>query len=589
MGQITNAPNSYYLHIHDKANTNVANANWNTQSASDHFTYTGTGLVPWGLSQVILTFFWIAEGDSNAYGQVYYSADGGAWTPTGQPKYYNQSKWQYESIQDPGMSNVQNLQIGFRWINPVTSDSTDVSFGIDDIIMVGNYDSINNPVQIYTAILDSPICQGGQQTFYMGLSEPLCDGTYEVEMSNANGNFSNPYRPGYSNPWPYFYRWLFWHFGHRWQPERQLFPTADCANKPFAGYNKRYQHLFQHSPVPNEIFNLVAPVMNDVDTTCILSEIDVMFNSIGVFHPGNTYIAELSDSMGSFTDSTVLGTLPVTDSFPSMPPGDVSGLIPASVPPGCGYYIRVVSTKPYTVSPPIGPYCLVDCDELTNNHTDIHFCVASGPYPQCDTIDIKPHEWNNQSTYDTCNKWIIQLRSMMDFSLVNQGGIGVYYDSIGGFFKLCMPSTADSLAVAPGEYYMRIVSTCSNETWNETGTVIRITIGAPSSTPSVLSIAPDSVVCNTASIYVTASPWNDPPSQYQWSSNLLNNGDAFIWPYNPLGVTLNSNVAFSEPILFTYRKSIMAAWAILGTLNVTIIGNPKVNITGPSQVCWAIQ
>ncbi len=189
LGQITNAPYSYYLHIHDATTAAVANDNWNTQSASSNFCYTGTGFCTLGVSNVILTFFWICEGDSNAnpnaYGQVYYSANGGPWVPTGQSKDYGQSKWQYESIQDPGMVNVQNLQIGFRCTNPLTSDSTDVSFGIDDIIMVGNYDSINNPTQITTAVLNDTICQGDQQVFYMGLSQPLCDGTYEIEMSNA--------------------------------------------------------------------------------------------------------------------------------------------------------------------------------------------------------------------------------------------------------------------------------------------------------------------------------------------------------------------------------------------------------------------
>lgn len=588
LGQITDAPYSHYLHIHDVTTTQVANDNWNTSSASRNFTYTSTGFCTLGMTNVILTFYWICEGDTTAgaYGQVYYSANGGAWTQTGQAKYAGQSKWQYESIQDPGMTNVQNLQIGFRWVNPSTTDSTDVAFGIDDIVMVGNYDSINNPASIDCAVLDDTICQGGQQVFYMALSEPLCDGTYEIEMSNSTGSFASPTNLGILSLGPTFTDGYFGTLGTNGNLSGNCFELRIVRLSPLPVIISDTSTCFSIVPCPNEIFNLMSPVMTDVDTTCILSELDIMFNSIGVFHSGNTYIAQLSDSTGSFADSTILGTLPVTDSFPSMPPGDVSGLIPASVPPGCGYYIRIVSTNPYTVSAPIGPYCLKDCDVLSNNHTDVHFCINSGPYPQCDTLfNIKPHEWNGHDDYDTCNKWEVQLLDMMTFSIVNTGGIAIYHDTVGGNFILCVPGNVDSLPVAPGEYYMRIISTCSNEPWDSTGTVIRITIGAPSSTPSTLSISPKDTVCNTAVIYITANPFNDPPSQYQWSSNLLNNGNSFIWPYNPLGITLNSSVPFGVYTFYVQEINYGCVGPFSAPLNVTIIGVPKVNITGPATIC----
>jgi hypothetical protein len=177
-GQINGAPFSNYLHIHDAA-SGITNANWNTSTASDRFTFIGNPFCTLGMTDVIFTFFWIAEGDSNAYGEVYYRIDGGAWIKTGLPKYNAQSKWRYEIVQDPAFEKVQNLQLGFRWINPGTGGVSNVSFGIDDIIAVGTYDNVNNPVNLSINLI-SPltVCQDGFVTIGYSLSAPLCDGTY---------------------------------------------------------------------------------------------------------------------------------------------------------------------------------------------------------------------------------------------------------------------------------------------------------------------------------------------------------------------------------------------------------------------------
>ena len=112
-GTINNAPYSNYLHIHDIATTTVGDANWNPAAGSDRFCYISTPFCTLGLTDVVFTFFWTGEGDSTAYGRVYYQADGGPWIQTGQAKYNGARLWQYESIQDPRFNNVQNLEFGF--------------------------------------------------------------------------------------------------------------------------------------------------------------------------------------------------------------------------------------------------------------------------------------------------------------------------------------------------------------------------------------------------------------------------------------------------------------------------------------------
>ena len=584
-GTINGAPNSQYLHIHDKAavtSNGISNSNWNSSTASDRFCYIGSPFCTLGMSNVIFTFFWISQGDNTAYGEVYYRIDGGPWIKTGQTKYNNQSKWKYEVIQDPAFNNVQNLQMGFRWVNPASGVTTNNSFSIDDIIAVGTYDNVNNPVKVSVNLISpTTVCQDNYITIGYHLSAPLCDGTYRIQMSNATGSFATPIDGGVFNVFA---------------PDTQGFigfqvpdnVSGNCFRirinrvSPQPTITGDTSICFAIVDCPETIITNNAPVMSDNDTTCILSVIDVKFNSFGVFTSGNNYIAELSDSTGNFANPFFLGNNNTTDAYPG-PPGNVSGLIPATVPPGCGYYIRIRSTRPAITGSIIGPFCLAQCDELTNNHTDIHFCVSSGPFPACSTIVIHPNQWTPDASYDTCNSWTIELHDMNTFALLNSGGLGVYHDSIGGNFTLCVPSTADSLPVAPGSYYMRMVSNCSNQPWNQTGSVIRVIIGAPDLTPPIIESI-DTVYCNLGLVDFTVNPFKHPPSDYEWSSSGLNNGNAFIWPYNPLIVDF-TGAQVNDYIFYVREINYGCYGPYSSSKKIAIIGNPTVNISGPTQVC----
>ncbi|MFN8298005.1 MAG: gliding motility-associated C-terminal domain-containing protein [Chitinophagales bacterium] len=581
-GQINGAPNSHYLHIHDETNTTVSNANWNTANASDRFTYLGSPFCTLGMTNVIFTFFYVCEGDANTYGEVYYRIDGGPWIKTGQAKYNNQSKWKYEVIQDPAFNNVQNLQLGFRWVNPAAG-TTNVSFGIDDIIAVGTYDEVNNPVQVnISGVTPTSVCQGDNIIFFWSLSKPLCDADYFLELSDANGNnFAGINQ-----------------FIHINAPDTTGAFLWTVPNNIIGNCFKMRLHragqpdivgsasvCFSVSDCPETVITQNAPVMTDVDTACVLSVIDVKFNSYGVFLTNNAYIAELSDASGSFANPYFLGSLPSNQSFPAQP-GNVSGLIPQSVPAGCGYYIRVRATSPATTGTLIGPFCLVHCDELTNNHTDLHFCIGSPSDSICHQFNIKPNNWTNQADYDTCNKWTIELRSMMDFSLVNSGGLGVYHDSIGGNFTICMPSVRDSLPMAPGAYYMRIVSNCSNQAWNQTGSVIRLTVGAPDTIPPDI-LMDDTVTCNQGQIAFTVDPFKHPPSDYIWSSNFLGNptGTPFEWPIPTLTVNITPGTLIGDYVIYVRERNFGCFGPYSDAGRFTLITSPAVHIAGDTLVC----
>ena len=589
-GTISHAPNSYYLHIYDNAGAStsgVSDCDWNPANASDRFVFLNNGFCSLGLTNVTFTFFWIAGGDSLSYGQLYYRVNGGPWTQTGRPKYNNQTDWRYEQVTSPAFDNAQNLQFGFRWVNPSEATSPNMSFGVDDIIAVGTYnDAVTNPVNItITSFSPDTVCENQYLFFNYALSAPLCDGQYEVEILNSN--YQNVTGNSITNFTVY-------------APDTtgsvfMQLPTGLVGNcfhivlvraSPQPTIIGDTSVCFSIIRCPTSIGTQSAPVMNDLDTTCVLSELDVYFSSTGTFNPNNTYYAQLSDSIGSFANPTVLGSLHSSLDY-SFPPGDVSGLIPASVPPGCGYYIRVVSNSPTTIGSVIGPFCVKHCDEETNNIKDLHFCIGF-PYPtDTEKFVIKINEWNNQESYDTCNNFTTELLDMMTFNVVNIGGIGVFHVNHSDTFQLIVgpPAALANAGIAPGAYYLRLLSSCSSSPTDTQGTVIRITIGEPNPAGETLQAFPDTVCFNVASD-IFFSPYN-PQSSYVWLSATFNNGlpsaippgyDGFgvIWPNGPAG--------FYEFRVRETNFGCPGPWSPPDS--VLVISNPKAQISGPALTCF---
>lgn len=597
IGQINNAPFSNYLHIHDiTTDTSEANSNWNTSFASDRFVYTGGSFCTLGLTDVTFSFFWLCEGDSSAYGQVYYRSDANPWTQIGRPKYNAQHLWKYELIQDTALNNKNNIQVGFRWVNPDSTGPNDNSFAVDDVFAIGNYvpgDS-NSSANLSIEVLNSPICQTDQLEVYLSLSQPLCDGDYDFQLSDANGSFTNFTDLGYLVLGPTFTSNIFTTLNTPSTALGNCYRLRVVRTAPAPVIVSDTSFCIAIQKCPPVIFNVQAPMMTDADTACVLSEIDVFFNSTGVFAKDNQYIAVLSDSGGNFTDSTIIGTLPSGSAFPDpLSPGDIGGTIPSSVPAGCNYYIKVIATDPPTVGNLFGPYCLKHCDELSKNEAggDIQLCLPSGTHPSCDTLNIHPHQWNNKEGYDTCNTWTVELYNIFPaFTLANYGFLGVFHDSIGGNFTICLPSNLDSLPFMPGTYYLRITSSCDNFYWDSTGALIRITIGAPGTgtggtgPAATISVSPDTFQCAGKPVSLTISPYNM-NSQYYWTSNLLNNAKPFSWPYNPLNVNISANTDPGEYTFYVQEENYGCYGPQSPAANIFIQTAPSPTIAGPSPVC----
>lgn len=590
-GTINSAPYSNYLHIHDEnVAPGITNANYAASNASDQFAEVGETFCTLGMTDIKFTFFWLGMGSSTASGKLYYSINGAPWVAYS-ATYSNQSKWKYEIVSDPAFNNVKELRFGFRWQNSSAASGGASSWAIDDILVVGSYDSIAPVGFTCFAPTPNPVCQNTIIRFNWSLSDTLCDGSYIIELSNASGTFTG---------------------APTWGPVNIAYGTLSGTQAivlphsipPGACYKIRMKRVspppvmtseaticFAIVDCPDSIAVLQPVVLTDPDTCCSQSAIDIPFLSWGFYNTGNRYIAELIDSSGVVVGPQYIGELGSSDTYdpalppPPLKPGTVSGLLPR-VPAGCDYYIRIRSTSPAVYSEVFGPFCLKECDVTTNSTEDMQFCiwdtVGGG---MCDSIDLDINSWDSLAHYADGNWFRLQLRDMKTFALVNDGLFYGVYDTASGTFVICVPYL-DSLAmlgVAPGAYYARFVSDSSSVDNNQNGTIIRITIGAPSAFPPEI-IMNDTVLCVGSSeiIIYTVDPYN-PKSQYEWHSSSLS-GSPILGVY-PLRV--NYSTAPQGIYQVAVREFNNGCWGPLSPESkLYIIPAPEVEIYGQDTICF---
>ncbi len=591
-GTIAGAPFSNYLHIYDTQNVGTcSNANYNPAVPSDNFAQIGEDVCTYAMENTILTFFWIGEGNFNDYCELYYSLDGGGtWTQTGSTQYNNQNLWKYEIVTDPIFDNQPTLRFGWRWKN-MGVGTNHISMGIDDIFIVSTYDNINNPVNInITSVAPNPVCASNYLSIFYSLSAPMCDGTYEIELSNSAGNFTGTNlgvfsiaagttSGGISGIIP------------AGTPIGNCYKVRITRLSPPPAITGTASICFQVINCPNTITTLQPVVTFGPDTPCVQSVIDVPFYSTGTFNANNQYVAQLSDVNGNFGAPLTIGTFPSSQAFdPSLgsPPGNVSGVIPV-VPDGCNYYIRVISTSPSVIPPPanyFGPFCIHHCDNTTNNITDIHVCITD--YVGVDTtITIGTNSFPLGVTYNPGNQFQVQIINSMTYQIINTGAFGTITSMSGGTMTLSIPGLLQVIATlgppGTGMYYMRLIATNCNPPGDSLGTLIHLIIGSPDSIPPTI-IPDDTLVCAGAITSLTIAPYNF-NSTYQWYSPVLNNGQPFYWSYNPLLIQWNAGTPPGN-YWFTVRENnydCFGTWA--DTVHIHLLGIPNVNITAPTPVC----
>lgn len=596
-GTIGFAPFSQNLHIHD-APSGITNVNYDPGAASDRFAFMSNGICTMGMDSVHFSFFYLCQGSATAYGKLYYSANGGPWTQVG-GLLNNKYKWKYEDITDPAFSNVNDLRFGFRWENDNGPSPDSVAFAVDDInIAADNNPNVNIVVD---SVSPNPVCQGGLLYIYWHLTDTLCDGTYEIELSDQFGNFTT------TNAWvaSIFYPQTSGIFAI-------ILPTSSgpgtCykirlrRTSPPPLFTGTASACFSIVSCPNVITTLQPVVTFDTNAVCISSVIDVPFYSTGIYNANNVYTAQLSDSNGVFSSTPpVVGTFPNNGTYnPALgsPPGTVAGLVP-NVPPGCGYYIRVVSSNPNVIGAPWGPFCIGACDITTNNAQDLHFCVtdcAISPAGADSLIDIDVNTYNTNATYLPGNIFETQLLSSMTFAQIGPNGILGSVAATGDTTLNVHVPCKDSLPIyglPTGMNYMRVVATNSTVPDDALGSLIRVTIGAPRSNAQVITsynfttFAQQDTFCVGDIVALFFSPYSFAEgSTYMWQCNGINGGQPFVSPSGANSNSLYVNVNGAGTLTFQVQETnngCVGPWSPVHT--IVVLGLPNVIITGPHFVC----
>lgn len=563
IGQV-GSPDGMYMHINDITGV-AANSNYNASAASERWAIS-SGYCTLGFSRVVFNFWWHANGSPADQGEVYYSIDGGAWVlatnTDGLTSYGNANAWTFSSIEDPIFLEQGDLRFAFKWKNDGNNTNDVHPFSVDDVMLIAYYDDPPTATINSLNFSPSPLCHEypGTVTLLIEFTGPLCaPATYFIEMSDGNGNWAN------STVFAYFELDASWS-GFTGAvnltgtlPLNTGYPIDSCykfrinRTTPPVIFGTEFTGCIEIIDCPDStvadqfVASMASPGLTQnpgnmpgmppgQQPVCINSLISVPFYSYGAFNPGNNYILQLSDSSGSFVNPTDIGgPMPDTRTYdpalPYMPPppGSVSGTVP-EVPEGCNYYVRVISTDPVVHNDPLspdtavpwGPFCIKECDILTNDMQPISVCVTNTD-SACVPLSIDINSFDTNITYQPGNQFLVQLLAMgppigAPMQVMNES-YWTYDGTESMNVELCVPILPDYLGIPLqlGTYYMRIVASNSSADTNVLGSLIFFTVSGVSGDPLTIALSPDSVFCgDNSSITFSVQGNFNPSSTFAW-------------------------------------------------------------------------
>jgi gliding motility-associated-like protein len=596
-GTINGAPYSKYLHIYDSA-SGYLNDNYNPSVASDRLAHMTSGICTWGITNVNVQFYYLCQGSHTAYGELVYSINEGPWVQdTNKLKYDSTYKWKFVSLKNPAFNNIPDLRIGFRWINNDTTGRDTSAMGVDDILIYGSADTAQHITCKWSFqgwAYDSCLGTGATVYFIDTLSDTLCDAVWDMDMSGPTGLFPGPYD---------FYQTTggtvsYWYL----QIPNSYNIPGHCykfklVRTTFPFYTFEDSICIPFDSCPGKITTLQPVVTMDSNAVCVGSVIAVTFNSTDIYDTNNVYFAQLLDST---TVVDTLGHLISMLSYPSLPPGSITGRIPLNTPPGCKYYVRVVSTTPDRQAFEYGPFCIQHCEILTDTSlgsgagwpTNLQVCLNScykSPHGFTDTLPFNIRSFDSTVHYKPGNKFEVQVLSPMTFAAINTGGFGVIADTLANRLIIHIPCS-DSLTryfgIAPGAYYMRIVATNPNYSDSAFGAVIFLTIGELPDSMYLTDMPASTTFCLGTTITFNTNPDDQYTinSTYQWWISENNQIYSFGgWNYGYLGYTPPTVDTF----LISCQEQNNGCFGPVESLpdSVDIMGKPNTTITGPFDAC----
>ena len=178
----------------------------------------------------------------------------------------------------------------------------------------------------------------------------------------------------------------------------------------------------------------------------VASNINVTYTVAGSFT--GTFTAQLSDAVGSFAAPTVIGT----------GASPIAAIIPAGMPAGTGYRIRVVNDNPAINGTPNGSNITISGLPSVNLGNDTAYCASS-------VFNLTLDAQNTGATYD----WNSGAANTQTFTVDTAGTYTVQVTNIGG----CVAS--DTLAVT--ENALPVVN-LGNDTAYCAGSAFNLTLDA---------------------------------------------------------------------------------------------------------------
>lgn len=197
---ITGSPTSTYLHLAatEAVNQGITCASFLVADGlcttdETYFTAMNTDISTEGFSDVELSFWWMCGAGTVAYGEAYYSTDGGgSWNQITSPfsEFNFQTTWLESSFSAPELDDQAQLRFGFRFVNSVDLSVTDPGFCIDQIEVTGN----GSGNSVSTGVIDPlSYCLGDAVTIpYTATGDFGPANLFIAELSDENGSFAAP-------------------------------------------------------------------------------------------------------------------------------------------------------------------------------------------------------------------------------------------------------------------------------------------------------------------------------------------------------------------------------------------------------------
>lgn len=242
----------------------------------------------------------------------------------------------------------------------------------------------------------------------------------------------------------------------------------------------------------------------------------VDFTSTGTFNAGNTYTAQLSDDIGSFTTPTAIGTLVSTANA-----GTINITIPAGTAGGTGYRIRVVSDNPSVTGSQSAAFTITQngTGGCSSSHTDYYRSFTTGDWSDPTSWESSPDNsnWITATLAPTYNANTILIQnghtitidgtSSADQLTIQSGG--VLNHANGSVFTL-NDGTGTDMTVSNGGTYVlngnQPVATISTTVDVQNGALIRVDgNSSPAESDDFAFGAQATVTFNSGSIY----EWNN--------------------------------------------------------------------------------